>query len=525
MPIMDRSPLSDEELGQFLRRKNLQETLASGIGGDSRILPNTRGDQQDPPQALEDNSSVRLNFPMFQETNRAPNPFEKATEDYRTAIYNAPRVENYQPSGFRNVLSKIAGFGVGFNQGAEAGVKANEAVRYAPFNRAMSEYQQKLAGVKSIYDVESGLEESKLKSAKTRAEASHLEAQSEQQRAAAEKARAEARVMAPDYETALKGEIDKVAAQHPEEFMMDYDPETGNAVIMNKRTGAVRREVINDPTIAMDKLTGTLREIADAKRILADPNATKEMKEAAQFAIDNAKSLMTSRDRGPQILVVDPSNRVIRAGGGTQLPAGSQTVAQMGQENTNIQGSMTQVQAESLNRIIADYNRSPLIRAADRVGILKDAMTRAVANPSDAQTQETLLYAITQARDTYMSAVREGELNLNLAVQNYLNQAENIASKFTKDRLLHPDTILSMAKEAQAIVTAVESEAARKLQQFKSQAEINGLGPQWDQFTKGFNTPKGPAKMIRARDPQGNLHEAPEGTKLPEGWTLEGGGN
>ena len=45
-----------------------------------------------------------------------------------------------------------------------------------------------------------------------------------------------------------------------------------------------------------------------------------------------------------------------------------------------------------------------------------------------------------------------------------------------------------------------------------------------NQFLKrqyGVEVSKGGATMIRARDPQGVLHEAPEGTELPKGWKLE----
>ena len=47
------------------------------------------------------------------------------------------------------------------------------------------------------------------------------------------------------------------------------------------------------------------------------------------------------------------------------------------------------------------------------------------------------------------------------------------------------------------------------------QNEIGGL-----QQKLGVS-PGGQKKMIRARDPQGVLHEAPAGTPLPQGWKSE----
>jgi hypothetical protein len=41
--------------------------------------------------------------------------------------------------------------------------------------------------------------------------------------------------------------------------------------------------------------------------------------------------------------------------------------------------------------------------------------------------------------------------------------------------------------------------------------------------TKGSGAPAG-GGTIRAVDPDGNIHEAPAGTALPQGWKLEGGG-
>lgn len=56
---------------------------------------------------------------------------------------------------------------------------------------------------------------------------------------------------------------------------------------------------------------------------------------------------------------------------------------------------------------------------------------------------------------------------------------------------------------------------------------MGGQVPDQTQTTAPVTAPAGPpAKpgIIRARDPQGNIHEAPAGTALPPGWTLIGSG-
>jgi hypothetical protein len=59
---------------------------------------------------------------------------------------------------------------------------------------------------------------------------------------------------------------------------------------------------------------------------------------------------------------------------------------------------------------------------------------------------------------------------------------------------------------------------------FAAQLEkIKGSLERWESAKSG-GAPQGQGGTIRARDPQGNLHEAPAGTALPQGWKIEGGG-
>lgn len=54
--------------------------------------------------------------------------------------------------------------------------------------------------------------------------------------------------------------------------------------------------------------------------------------------------------------------------------------------------------------------------------------------------------------------------------------------------------------------------------------ELQKIRTQFERMANpGMAGPSATGKTIRARDPQGNLHEAPAGTPLPQGWKPEGG--
>lgn len=149
-------------------------------------------------------------------------------------------------------------------------------------------------------------------------------------------------------------------------------------------------------------------------------------------------------------------------------------------------GDLTSTQASMLNNIITRYEKSPLIQAVDRTPILSKSIESIYTNPSDAALQMNLSYAYIQALDTYQSAVREGELsNLN-TIDSRIGDIQKEISKITGGQIVRPETAIKIADAANELVTTIKSAAKNKAQSYKSNANVFGLGDQWDAYVSGF---------------------------------------
>lgn len=147
---------------------------------------------------------------------------------------------------------------------------------------------------------------------------------------------------------------------------------------------------------------------------------------------------------------------------------------------------MTSGQQSAFNSIVAAYNKSPLIAAADRVPVLKNAIKAARANPDDGALQLNLAYSYIQALDTYQSSVREGELNNINSIDSKIGQLQNFATQMTNGQIVRPEVVKSMADAAENIVTTINDAAKNKAKSFKSQADAQGLGDVWSKYETGF---------------------------------------
>jgi hypothetical protein len=153
-------------------------------------------------------------------------------------------------------------------------------------------------------------------------------------------------------------------------------------------------------------------------------------------------------------------------------------------------GNYSPAQIARFNAIAAQYDRSPLVRASDRTIILKDAAKAVRADPKNAANQLSLAYSFIQAMDTYQSAVREGELQnlgvLGTRLQQLALEANRVA---TSGAFLPPAVALEIATSADQLIKTIDAGRAQKERQFRSQANVSGIAPMWDQFTSGFQTP------------------------------------
>jgi hypothetical protein len=144
----------------------------------------------------------------------------------------------------------------------------------------------------------------------------------------------------------------------------------------------------------------------------------------------------------------------------------------------------------TFNQIAGAYDRSPLIRAADRTIVLSNAIAQIEKNPSDPASQLSLAYSYIQALDTYQSAVREGELQnlgiLGTRLQSFVTQLNRVANE---GAFLPPAVAQNIASNAKQLVQTIEAGRSNKEREFASRAKTSGVGDMWSEFTAGMKPP------------------------------------
>jgi hypothetical protein len=154
-------------------------------------------------------------------------------------------------------------------------------------------------------------------------------------------------------------------------------------------------------------------------------------------------------------------------------------------------GGYSPKQVVTFNQIAGSYERSPLIKAADRTIVLQDAVKAVRRDPSNAANQMNLAYGYIQALDTYQSAVREGELQNLGALGTRLQQLAVEANKVaTTGAFMPPDVAKQIATSAEQLVTTIKAGRKRKQQEYASRAKVSGVGKMWDEFVGGFVEPQ-----------------------------------
>lgn len=140
----------------------------------------------------------------------------------------------------------------------------------------------------------------------------------------------------------------------------------------------------------------------------------------------------------------------------------------------------------TFNGIVNAYERSPLVKAADRTIVLDNAVKAIEKNPGDPASQLQLAYSYIQALDTYQSAVREGELQnlgvLGTRLQSFVVQLNRVANE---GAFLPPEVAKNIAANAKQLVAAIKEGHASKQRQFASQAKVSGVGDMWAEFVAG----------------------------------------
>lgn len=164
-------------------------------------------------------------------------------------------------------------------------------------------------------------------------------------------------------------------------------------------------------------------------------------------------------------------------------------------------------------------------QASEDIGTVEDQITkldlagqtRLKYAPNMLQTQTGQLY--TQAQRAFTEARLRKDSGAAIAVSEYQNDARTYFAQPGDS----PETMEQKRAARRAILSALATESGRALD--------SHYGDQADELRKSLRTsaartrtpertPVAPG-MMRARDQQGKLHEAPIGTPLPSGWKAE----
>lgn len=173
--------------------------------------------------------------------------------------------------------------------------------------------------------------------------------------------------------------------------------------------------------------------------------------------------------------------------------------------------------ARTESRKDTDFIDKNYVKPANDVEKSYQMFMEAYANRNNAKTgAESMLALSTHLATTFGnvkgSRVTKDMIEHHLGARNISDSAMVAVQKLTNGDVLSKDQwdafkgLISNSRNLTWQTT--QKEAKRR------NVDISGSLP-------GDLKGGGPPTTIRARDPQGQLHEAPAGTKLPQGWTLE----
>jgi len=133
------------------------------------------------------------------------------------------------------------------------------------------------------------------------------------------------------------------------------------------------------------------------------------------------------------------------------------------------------------NRSADARERSPLVRAADRTIVLRDAAAAIDKDASNPANQLNLAYSYIQALDTYQSAVREGELaNLGMLGTQLEQLGLQARRTILEGAFMPPDVARNIAKSAKLLIQTIESGQRAKSEEFRRRAKASGVDDLWE---------------------------------------------
>lgn len=152
------------------------------------------------------------------------------------------------------------------------------------------------------------------------------------------------------------------------------------------------------------------------------------------------------------------------------------------------EGGRSPQQIQNFMTLSGQYQKSPLVAAADRTVVLKDAINAIREAPGSRTAQMSLAYSFIQALDTYQSAVREGELQNLGAMQTVLEDLRVKANRiYANGSFMSPTLATDIASTSQRLVNAIDAARQQKALDFGKRARVAGVGDMWDAYALDGN--------------------------------------
>jgi hypothetical protein len=133
------------------------------------------------------------------------------------------------------------------------------------------------------------------------------------------------------------------------------------------------------------------------------------------------------------------------------------------------------------NKFQADSIMNQALKGQTAVAIADQV----IANPNSATNQLKSLYSLVKNLDPD-SAVREGELALSNQTQSYLDRFKTSLTKISQGQLISPNAAEQLAQATKELATAWNQTAERRKQQYISQANVAGIGSQFQSYIGGY---------------------------------------
>ena len=139
--------------------------------------------------------------------------------------------------------------------------------------------------------------------------------------------------------------------------------------------------------------------------------------------------------------------------------------------------------------ISTNYQKDPVVQNGLKAEATFAIADQVIADPGSAANQLKALYTLVKTLDPD-SAVREGEVDLAQAAQSYIDKFKTSYTRIFEGRIISPDTALELAKASKELAQVRMAAASRRTRDYSSQANIAGVGNDFNQYIEGAKPEK-----------------------------------